>query len=91
LSARVCCGPRCGAEIGQRGIYATIERALDGTKIGVAPTQCQGRCGGGVTVVFGETIKTIEKVRDRDEASALAKRILAEQVHVDKNRFEECE
>lgn len=46
---KVCCGPRCGAWPGHRAVYAAVEAA---SALSVRPTLCQGRCGGGVTVVL---------------------------------------
>ncbi len=65
---RVCCGPRCGAEVGHRAIYAAVETAAGTISVAVHPTMCQGFCGLGVTLGLpnGEKIK----LRDVPEARA---------------------
>jgi len=68
VTLHVCCGPRCGAEVGHRGIYAAVESAIDADTMVVRPTMCQGFCGLGVTLGLpnGEKLK----LRDAREARA---------------------
>ena len=64
---KICCGPRCGAESGQRAIYAALEASVPDGLI-IRPVMCQGECGLGVTLVLPDGEK--HKIRDAREAAA---------------------
>ncbi len=71
----ICCGPRCGAEPGQRATYDALEKRVAALypDVSVRPTLCQGLCGGGVTVMLRERANQPiikQKIRDAGEARA---------------------
>ncbi|MBC8139273.1 MAG: hypothetical protein H8F28_25645 [Fibrella sp.] len=68
-TARICCGPRCGAEPGHRLIYAAVERAATDAGLLATPTMCRSVCSGGVTVILPDG--TVKKVSDVSAAKTV--------------------